>query len=140
MKLERKVYEVVDPGQYSARLVKVDEREGDWGAYVILCFELLDEDVQGIAVSGAASATFSARSKLYAWAKALLGGRPIPKEYALDTEDLVGRDCLLDLDVKVSKDGAEFNKVVGIRPAQKPEGRRTRQAVPAEAEPEFDFS
>ena len=116
MKIEQTVYEVVPPGRYIARLAEASGEEGQWGPFVKLTFELDEPDYEGVNVTACASAKFSSRSKLYRWAKALFG-KPIPKSYALDTADLVGRRCELGLEV-VEEDGTEFNRVESIYPAR----------------------
>jgi hypothetical protein len=125
MKIEQTVYETVPPGRYNAKLVEVTEDQGNWGLFVKLTFELEDPQYDGVNVTGAASAKFSSRSKLYKWCRALFG-RQIPKTYTLDTADLVGRRCELGLEI-VEDDGTEFNRIESIYPI------RAAQPAPAPA-------
>jgi hypothetical protein len=127
MKLEQTVYETVPAGRYAARVQKIESDQGQWGTFLKIVFEL----DSGVTVVGAASAKFSNRSKLYRWTKALLGGKPIPKGWDLDTDVLVGRCCEIVVDLAQNGDG-EFNRIDAVLPA-------ARTAAPAPAEPDIPF-
>lgn len=125
VKIEQSVYELVEAGQYPAKCVGIEQREGSWGYYLLFTFELLDPNHAGVNVSGAASAKFSPKSKLYQWSKALFGDKQIPRDYTLNTDTLLERQCLLDLDIEETADGT-FNRIAGVRPAS----REPRPAPP----------
>jgi len=131
MRLEQTIYECVEAGLYPAKLATVEEREGNWGNYALLTFELMDGNHDGVKVSGAASAKFGPKTKLYQWTKALLGGAAIARDYTLDTDALIGKPCLLDLDVETTSDG-EFNRIVSVRPARSQAPRPQPQPWPDE--------
>jgi len=136
MEIPQTIYEVLEPGTYQARLVSVEEKDGAWGSFLKLGFELEDPDYEGIAVTGAASAKFSNRSKLYRWTRAMLGGREIPTSYTWKSKDLISRRCILSLDITEDENGAQFNRVADVLPLRK---RAKKAAVPAqEAAPPQD--
>ena len=133
MKITQTVYEGLEPGAYPAELVNVEEREGGWGSYLLFTFKIVGNGHEGVNVSGAASAKFSPKSKLYQWAKALFG-QVIPRDYSLDTDNLLGRRCILELDVEETTDGT-FNRIVGVRPAG---GETLPTALPTSEPPTDD--
>ena len=125
MRIAQTVYEVIDGGVYPAKLVDCEEHDGNWGPYLKLFFELQDGDHAGVNLTAVASARFSNRAKLYLWTKALLGARRIPRDYDFDIADVIGKRCLLRVDVVDNGDG-EFNRVTDViaapqaKPAPKP--------------------
>ena len=136
MRIEQSVYVVLEPGAYQARLISVEEKDGNWGSFVKLGFEVDEPDYEGVNVTGAASAHFSSRSKLYRWTRALLGGREIPTSYTWDSNDLISRRCILSLDVTEDENGARFNRVADVLPVrQRPvqTGQRAKVAAPVAA-------
>jgi len=134
MRVEQSVYEVLPAGQYAAKLVDAKEEAGNWGQYAKFTFEVEGGEYSGVNVTACASAKFSSRSKLYKWSKALFG-KPIPKAYTLDTADLLGRHCILGLEV-IEDDGSEFNRVESIFPAQKQQAAKVA-APPVQDEAAF---
>ena len=128
MRIEQTVYETIPPGQYQAKLVDVQEEQGNWGPFLKLLFEVEGGDHAGTNVTAVASAKFSARSKLYKWVRALYG-RTIPKTYTLETSDLLGRRCVLGVEI-VEDDGTEFNRVETIYPAQQQPAKAAPPAAP----------
>lgn len=116
MKYEQQIYETVEAGTYPAIVTNVEEADGSWGKYVKITFELQDEKHAGVTVTGIASAKFSSRSKLYRWVKAIFDAA-IPRDYSLDTDHLVGRECRLRLSVEETEDGT-FNHVEKVLTAK----------------------
>jgi len=131
MKIEQTVYEVLPAGQYPAKVVDVQEKQGNWGPFLKLMFEVEGGEHAGMTITGVASAKFSNRSKLYKWVRALYG-QAIPKAYTLETSNLLGRHCILGLEV-IEDDGTEFNRVESISPARKQQA--AKPAAPAAPAP-----
>jgi hypothetical protein len=138
MKIEQVIYEPIGPGAFRAKLVDIQERAGSFGDFVLCVFEVLDGPHAGAKVSGACSARFSTQSKLYAWATALFG-KAIPKKSDLDTDDLLGRVCQLEIETRANADGKVFDRIVSVRadrqaeqprPSAAPSGARIAAEVP----------
>lgn len=110
-------YVALPAGPYRARIGAINGEDGKFGPQLRFKFYLVDGEQAGQEVIGWSTATFSPRSKLYAWAKAAFGGREIPETYDLNTDHLVGKLVILVLGVKAGDDGAEFNRIEDVRPA-----------------------
>lgn len=127
-------YEVVEPGEYAAKVAELEVVDGQFGKQLKVGFELAE--FAGVQVSGWASLKLSPKSKLYKWAKAIcFGGEDFAGDFDLD--NLLGRACRLVLDVKQGNDGAEHNNIVdvypprrGTRPAATPAPTGSAAAVP----------
>jgi hypothetical protein len=118
--IEQTVFEVVEPGQYKARVVGITKDSGQYGDFVKIKFELDDPDYLGVHVTGAASARFSVKSKLYKWTRAIAyGGRAIPADHNFTAGMLVGKGCVLNVDNVADTDGAIFNRVADVFPLRK---------------------
>lgn len=116
MKIEQEHYEVLDTGDYLASVDKVEAEEGQYGPQLKFTFKLEEQDRT---LTGWANQKFSNRSKLYKWTKALLyKGAAIPRDYNLNTLDLVGKVGLLTVTKEARDDGSEYNKIEGILPAE----------------------
>lgn len=126
MKIKQTVYEVLDTGTYPATVSAIDADEGKFGAQLKWSFRLEDGSTQ----MAWTSQSYSNKSKLCAWTRAILGEPPDP----LDTDDLIGRPCRLSLVVKTRDDGTEFNRVDSVLAPKA--GQKRRPAPEPEAEPE----
>lgn len=102
-------------GEYEAEIGSIKPDEGDYGPQLVFTFMLDDAEGNVVPLTGWTSQIFSDRSKLYAWTKAALGGHAIPKEYAFDSDDLIGKLVLLTLTVHERTDGSTFNKILSMR-------------------------
>lgn len=118
-RLERTVVELVDTGRYASTVKAIETAEGKYGDQLAWQFRLDDSDAELRAWS---STTMSSGSKCGQWVRALLGDIP----ETLDTDDLVGLHCVLDVASlpKTNGDG-EYNKVNAVLPA-----RRKHKPVP----------
>lgn len=111
-KIQQKVYEVLPTGDYPATIEAIELSDGQYGQQLKFSFGL---DGKNQTLWGWASASFTTKSKLYGWTRAAFGGRPIPPNYTLDTDDLIGKQVLLTVVVATKDDGAEFNKIENVR-------------------------
>ena len=132
MKLRTTDYEPLEPGDYRAKFTGYEEDEGEHGPFVKLFFELLDEEHAGKILTGIAYTKFNPMSKLFAWTQALLG-RPIEDGEEIDLDDLVGRECMLDIEHRKTERGT-FERVVAVRPVRKKKGK----PEPVADEEDFD--
>lgn len=135
MILPRQTYEALEPGEYAATVVKVESQEGQYGVQLHWSFRLVapGSDCDGRLLSAWCSPTFTAKSKLGRWARALLGAN-LDDAPALDTALLGGRSCRLVVGVVPGADG-ERNKVTEVLGPRRaaplaPEGE-TLPALPA---------
>jgi len=118
-----KTYEPLPVGRYIAQTVDVTIDDGIYGPQVKLQFELLDPKYEGRTVTGWASKNWTARAKIYSWAKALLPPDILQKQVDLgiDYEVLFNRLCWLTLTIKENDKGERFNRIDSIGPARKDE-------------------
>jgi hypothetical protein len=102
-------------GRYAAHFLDYEEREGNYGAYLIWSFKVYCNG-ESQDITGLTSAKFGTRSKEYQFVEALQGRSPGDGE-DIDLEKLRGAPCQVELTVKESKNGGVFNGVVGVQPA-----------------------
>lgn len=123
-------YEVVEAGEYVAKVAKLEEVDGQFGKQLKAAFELAE--FPGVQVSGWASLKMSPKSKLYGWAKAICyGGEDFEGQFDLD--NLLGRACRVVLAVENGSDGQEHNKIIDVFPPRR--GTRAAAGSPAPAGP-----
>ena len=117
MKLKAEEYEPMEVSDYRDKFTGYEEDEGIHGPFVKWYFEVLDEEYPGRSLKGISSTAFNPMSKMWAWVQALLG-RPIEDGEELELDDLIGRECLLDIDHHKTERGT-FERIVGVRPTRK---------------------
>jgi len=112
-RLKRTVVELLDTGRYLATVKGIETAEGKYGEQLAWEFRLDDSDAT---LRAWCSMTMSAGSKCGQWVRALLGDIP----ESLDTGDLIGLPCVLDVASlpKTNGDG-EYNKVNAVLPAKR---------------------
>jgi hypothetical protein len=124
-----------EPGVYRARLIDletaegsvVDEKTGRPRPYVRWTFELLEEGYEARTIRGNSSTNFGPQAKARAWAGALLG-RAIAAGEQVDENDLIGRECVLMVNLEETDRGT-FAKVDSVNPVRQ---RKTKtEANPA---------
>ncbi len=113
--IQQKTYEVVPTGDYPAEIDQIDLEQGQFGEQLKFTFRLLNRE-DGKTMWGWASASFTPKSKLYAWTRAAMGGQTIPPSYNLNTDHLIGKRVLLTVVISRKDDGAEYNKIQDVRP------------------------
>lgn len=126
--IERKTYEILEPGVYPAIVESIEPAEGVYGPQLKWQFVLLDHDGEDEKrILAWSSQTLTAKSKLNEWATAILGAAPD----RLDLDDLINRRCQLALKIAEGKDGQLYNKVDGVYPwrAQRGTARPVAQAA-----------
>lgn len=127
-KLQKTVYETVDPGLYAATVEQVTEKEGDYGPQLQFTFSLDGSDAT---LLGWTSAKLSNKAKLWSWVEAILGS--VPDE--LDIDELEGKSVNVLVSVKAKEDGTLVNRIESLsRPKVKPKPQPV--AVQAEEQPE----
>ena len=116
IKIEQTIYEPVPTGRYSAKIVDIEETEGQFGPQLKFTFELPpDEDGENRTIFGWCSKKFSSKSKLYGWTRAALGGNSIDRSYMFNSDDLIGRKVTLSVTEEQGELGI-VNKISSVIP------------------------
>lgn len=107
-------------GEYEATVKSLDSEVRDFGKgdqdQVRWFFSVKLPEGEPVDVPGWCSATFSNRSKLYAWSQAAFGGDSISYDYSFNSDDLIGRKVVLVLTVEERDDGSDYNKIHKVKP------------------------
>jgi hypothetical protein len=109
-----RIDEVLGEGHYRAVLENVEEKETKFGQRLMWTFRILSKNVE---VVGFTSMSPSTRGHAYRWAKALMG--EIDSQVGWGPEDVIGRECVVVLEVTEDAQGFEKNKVVDVKPLGK---------------------
>jgi hypothetical protein len=105
---------VLESGAYTAQLVNVEQKETKFGDRLMWTFEVFGENTE---VVGFTSMSPSTKAKAYQWAVAIKG--EIDPKIGWGSEDVIGGECTVVLEVAKDAQGAEKNKVVRVRPPRK---------------------
>jgi hypothetical protein len=130
-------FQLLPIGEYTAKITDIDADDGKFGPQVRFEFEIQGGDYSGQTLLAWASATFSPRSKLYAWTRAALGSDILP-DYDFNSDDLLGRMVMVTVVIRPNDDGAEFNRVENIRP-YRPKRNGGSQKLPPSEHDEIPF-
>jgi hypothetical protein len=132
LKMKAQEHEPPDQGIYRARLLDLQEGEGQFGPFVKWYFELLEEGYEGQTIRGQSSIPeiFTAATKTWQWAQALLG-RPIRPGEEIDLKGLIGNECMLTLGHKETERGT-FATVEAVNPIRR---KKPKKQAPPEPEP-----
>ena len=144
---QKRAFPIVQTGEYVSTIKRIEEVEGKFPdkngeikPQLQVEFDLgknaAGEDQQ---LRGWFSLYFSPKSKLFSLATAAFGGKAIPETYNLNTDDLLGRKVRLVVVVE-DKDGREFSKIIGYRPANAqpqpvPQPEQKQAAPPSDSIP-----
>jgi hypothetical protein len=105
-------------GTYTAHFLDYDEREGNYGAYLVWTFRVYCNG-ESQDITGVTNTRFGTRSKEYRFIETLQGRAPRDGE-DIDLNALRGVPCQVALDVKERKsaNGATYtvNSVVEVQP------------------------
>jgi hypothetical protein len=134
LRMRAQQHEPPEPGVYRGRLVDVHESEGQYGPFAKFFFELLEEGHEGQTIRGQASIpeSFTAATKIWQWAQALLG-RPIQPGEEIDLKDLIGNECMLTLGHKETDHGT-FATVEAVNPVRRNKPKKQAPPEPSEIE------
>ncbi len=138
LKMRAQEHEPPDQGVYRARLVNLQEDEGQYGPFVKYFFEFLEEGYECQTIRGQSSIpeTFTAATKMWQWAQALLG-RAIQPGEDIDLEDLIGNECMLTIAHKETDRGT-FATVEAVNPVRRKKPKRQPDPEPVEEDEEDD--
>jgi len=102
---------VVRPGEYPAEITEVEATTGQYGPQLKFVFTITGGgEYSGETLLGWTSAKFNRASRLYQWARAAFG-KPIPADYNLNTDHLIGKTVLITVVRRTKDDGSEFGRI-----------------------------
>jgi hypothetical protein len=132
LKMKAQTHEPPEPGIYRARLVDVQEGEGQFGPFVKWFYELLEEGYEGQTIRDQSSIpeTFTAATKTWQRSQALLGRLIQPGE-EIDLRDLIGNECMLTLGHKETDHGT-FATVEAVNPVRRKKPKKQAPLQPSE--------
>jgi hypothetical protein len=132
LKMRAQEHEPPEPGIYRARLVDVQEGEGQFGSFVKWFFELLEEGYEDQTIRGQSSIpeTFTAATKMWQWAQSIRG-RTIQPGEEIDLKGLIGNECTLALGHKETDHGT-FATVEAVNPVRRKKPKKQAPPQPSE--------
>jgi hypothetical protein len=132
-KVAATTYDVLKKGVYPARVKSIDEDDGQFGAQFKWIFTITGGKAKGTTIFGWSSQVLSPKSKLRAWAEAVMPDAQYDRPgFVLETDDLVDGECRLVLSVSQGNDGIERNKIESLLPVDDDE-EEEREAEPVMA-------
>ena len=123
-RLQYTEYEPIPTGNYRAVCREAEFVEGQFGEQVQFQFELTDPGYEDRRLKAWASATFSSQSKLFKWARNVLGEGVTAAGFA--PADLLDKRVQLVITEQYRDDGTAYNKIEDVRAVP------TRKAEPAD--------
>ncbi len=101
-------------GSYRAVLKSIEKKQTSFGERILWLFEVPEHNAE---VAGFTSLSESSQAYAYLWATAL---RPEIREMkSWGPDDVVGRECELDVTIVEDSKGREKNKILRVRPVPK---------------------
>jgi hypothetical protein len=129
VRIPKKTYVCLEQGTYPATIGKVEAIESEYGPQVKFYFELENGNgEEPIEIIAWASAKYSEKTKLFAWTRAALGPKFDPNA-DFDGDLLLNRPVLLNVSIRVSTNGGEFNRVETVLPLPRKQPRPIAQIV-----------
>lgn len=118
-------------GEYAGQLVElVEESHAQYGKRLRWRFRIVRGDYTGRELVAYSNASEGRQSKLMRWAGVLLGRALQPQE-EFDSDDLVGKYCLLVVVRKARANGdGDTNVIEDIRPPRRPAPPRDEEGDP----------
>lgn len=125
--IPKKVYETVEEGIYLAEIKSCEQAEGQFGPQVKIGFRLLDAETE-TDLTGWCSANYTEKTKLFKWSKAALGAAFNP-DADFKASALVGKRVMLNVSVRISANGNEFNRIEDCSQIRQPARRKTEAEI-----------
>ena len=116
--MDERVDEVLEEGAYRATLENVEVKDTKFGERLMWTFDLSEHNTQ---VVGFTSMSPSTKANPYQWAKAIMG--EIDPKVGWGSEDVIGGECIVVLEVAEDSQGVEKNKVVKVKQSKKDEAQ-----------------
>ena len=108
--------ESLEDGSYRALVESLEEKETRFGDRILWKYLVPEHNAE---VVGFTSLSDSPQANVYLWATAI--NEEIRSMSSWGPEDVVGRECILDLTTVVDAEGRKKNKIVRVRPLPKEE-------------------
>jgi len=106
--------EPIEEGSYRAVLKSMEKKETSFGTRILWLFEVPEHNAE---VAGFTSLSESTQANAYIWATAL--NEEIRSRSSWGSDDVVGKECVLDLTITEDSKGREKNKILRVRPVPK---------------------
>lgn len=108
----------VEPGTYSAIIKEITEEDGQFGPQLRLQFVILDDDGDETdqQIRGWCSQKWGEKTKLFKWAKNILGKKCPGAGQPMDTDKLVGKKCDLVVAARKKADGTVGSGIEDVYP------------------------
>lgn len=103
----------LDDGSYEATLEGIEQKDTRYGSDRLMWRFLVDE--HNTEVVGWTSCSPSKRSKAYEWATTL--NPTLASQRSWGPEDVIGRDCILVVEIVDGEDGRIKNKILKVKPS-----------------------
>ena len=134
LKMRAQEHEPPDQGVYRAKLVELQEDEGQFGPFAKWYFQPLEEDYKGQTIRGQTSIpeSFTAATKMWQWAQGLLE-RAIQPGESIDLMDLIGKECMLTIGHKETDRGI-FATVDAVHPVRRKKPKKEAPPEPSTVE------
>jgi hypothetical protein len=104
----------LEDGSYWAVLKSLEKKETTFGERLMWLFEVPEHNAE---VAGFTSLSESTMANAYRWATTL--NDDVRSKASWGPEDVVGRECKLDLTIAEDAKGREKNKIMLVRPVPK---------------------
>ena len=127
-KIPKKTITLIDDGVYQATIESMEKGAGNYGEQIKFTFNLGND----CKLMGWTSTNYSEKSKLFGWAKSVLGDTFDPKA-DFDTDWLLGKRVLVQVSKRMGNDGNTYNKIESV--ICLPKQSIVQQAVIAEPKP-----
>ena len=135
------VYQPIEPGTYDAQVETIEDVTGKFGDQLKIRFKVQDDDLEEErTLLGWCSAKYSAKTKLGAWSKAILGQLPVDGDATeFDVDQLIGLPCRIQVGMRLGSDGIEHNTITDVLPVSRKTVRIRPVPVkaPVQEEPEM---
>ncbi len=106
--------EPLEEGSYRAVLRSMEKKETSFGDRILWLFDVPEHNAE---IAGFTSLSESTQANAYVWATALNGDIRSKKSWGPD--DVVGRECELDVTIVEDQKGRSKNKILRVRPVPK---------------------
>jgi hypothetical protein len=110
--------EPVEEGSYRAVLKSMEKKQTTFGERILWVFEIPEHQTE---VAGFTSLSESTQANAYLWATAL--NEEIRSKQSWGSDDVVGKECILDLTIFEDQKGREKNKISRVHSIPKDEKR-----------------
>jgi hypothetical protein len=106
--------EPIEEGSYRAVLKSMEKKQTTFGERILWLFRVPEHNAE---VAGFTSLSESTQANAYLWAVAL--NDEIRSKERWGSDDVVGKECILDLTIVKDQKGRKKNKIHQVRPARK---------------------